>query len=122
MLLLLDFEVSLGVGFNFLDFLLKFVVHCLNFLDVFAKEWGIALSNCLYFRHGLSVHLLFIIACIWISIYAVVYETELLTFWRELEVCYEVLGILRNSAVFCNFSSIFSFSNAFWIIGKSGED
>ena len=61
-------------------------------------------------------------ACIWISIYAVVYEAELLTFWRELELCNKVLGILRNSAVLCYFHSIFSLSNAFWILGKSGED
>ena len=82
----------------------------------------IALRNCLDFRHGLSIHLLFMFACIWISIYAVIYEAELLTFWRELEFCNEVLGILRNSAVFCHFHSIFSFSNAFWILGKFSED
>ena len=62
------------------------------------------------------------LACVWISIYAVVYEAELPPFWLELESFNEVLGILRNSAVFCNFFSIFSFSNAFWILGKFSED
>ena len=62
------------------------------------------------------------LACIWISTYGVVYEAELLPFWRKLESFNEVLGILLNSAVFCDLHSCFSFSNAFIILGKFGED
>ena len=62
------------------------------------------------------------LACVWISIYAIVYEAELPPFWLEIEICNEVLGILDDSAVFCDLFSIFSFSNAFWILGKFGED
>jgi hypothetical protein len=115
-------EGCLGVGFNLLNLLQKSVFLFQNFFDVFAKEWGVALSECLYSRHGFSVHLLFMLACVWISIYAVVYETELPPFWLELESFNEVLGILHDSAVFCDPSSIFSFSNAFRILGKFGED
>ena len=115
-------EGCLGVGFNLLNLLQKSVFLFQNFFDVFAKEWGIAFSECLYFRHGFSVHLLFMLACVWISIYAVVYEAELPPFWREVKVCNEVPGILHDSAVFCDHSPVFSFSDAFWILEKFGED
>ena len=45
------FEVFFIFLFNFFDLLQKFVFIFQNFSDVFAKEWGIALSECLYFRH-----------------------------------------------------------------------
>ena len=62
------------------------------------------------------------LACVGISIYAVVYEAELPPFWLELESFNEVLGILHDSAVFCDLSSISSFSNAFMILAKFGKD
>ena len=100
MLGLSHFKVFFMLDSNFFDLLQKFVFIFQNFFDVFAKEWGIDLSQCLYFRHGFSVHLLLMLGCVWISSYAVVYEAELPPFWRELEGCLEVLGILRDSAVF----------------------
>jgi len=105
-----------------LNLLQKSVFLFQNFFDVFAKEWGIGLSECLYSRHGFSVHLLFILGCGWISIYAVVYEAELLPFWREVKVCNEVPGILHDSAVFCDLSPVFSLKDAFWILAKFCED
>ena len=122
MLLLCLFEVFFMFDSNFFDFLQKSVIIFQNCFDVFAKKWGIGLSECLYFLHGISVHLLFILGCVWISIYSVVYEAELPPFWREVKVFNEVLGILHDSAVFCDPSSIFSFSNAFRIVGKFGKD
>ena len=100
MLLCSLIKSCLGVSFNLLNLLQKSVFLFQNFFDVFAKERGIALSECLYSRHGFSVHLLFMLACFWISIYAIVYEAELPICWLEIEVCNEVLGILRDSAVF----------------------
>ena len=94
------FEGCHGFLFNFFYFLQKSVFLFQNCVDVLAKEWGIGLSECLYFRHGLSEHLLFILACVWISICGVVYEAELPPFWLKVEVCNEVLGILLNSAIF----------------------
>ena len=122
MLLFSLIKGCLGVSFNLLNLLQKSVFLFQNFFDVFAKERGIALSECLYSRHGFSVHLLFMLACFWISIYAIVYEAELPICWLEIEVCNEVLGILRDSLVFCDPPSTFSFSNAFCILGKFGED
>lgn len=116
------FEVFSIFLFNFFDLLQKFVFIFQNFSDVFAKEWGVALSECLYFRHWVSEHLLFKLACFIISTCAVVYEAKLIPFWRELKFCFEVLGILRDQNVFCGLSSIFSVSYAFWIVGKFGED
>jgi hypothetical protein len=49
------------------------------------------------------------LGCVWITIYVVVYEAELTPFWREIEGCLEVLGILGDSTFFCDLSSFFSF-------------
>jgi hypothetical protein len=122
MLLCSLFEGCLGVVFDFFYLLQKSVFLFQNCVDILAKEWGIGLSERLYFRHGFSEHLLFILGYVWISICEVVYEAELLPFWLKVEVCNEVLGILHDKAIFCDLHSIFSLSNACRILRKMGKD
>ncbi len=68
------------------------------------------------------MHLLFKVTGIRIFVDAVVDEAKLASIGFELEIRFEVLGVLFNSTFFSYFLIVLTITDTFRVVGELGED